>query len=206
MCLYLRCLSLPRRCLFSKGYILTFVSRCRAPAAKWTEKQLPAHGKGIRSGAKSDRYHLPNLQFNNRPGQYHALIWLLYLTASKSPLRIHNNAKKGLLVIVALLFSFCWIIQFIHTAMIRNIWTCPNCSRSQQKGRFWPIPDTEDSKLLYISNPAKMVLYSLFLRQDHIILLPSGNTHLSSFIFPFVLRVVLSSLVLTQFFKAFSIS
>lgn len=77
------------------GSILTFVSCCRAPAAKWAQRQLPACGRGIGSGAISVRCHLPDFQVTNRPGQWDLLIWLLYLTASQAPLRKYNNAKKA---------------------------------------------------------------------------------------------------------------
>lgn len=84
-------LSLPRRCLLLQAFSHLSI----APAAKWAQNQLPAHGRGIESGANSDRHHLPNFQVNNRPRQQDTLIWLLYLTASKTPLRRCSNANKA---------------------------------------------------------------------------------------------------------------
>lgn len=97
------------------GTALTVASRRRAPAAKWAQKQLPAHRRGLRSGANSDGCHLPNFQVNNRPGQRDTLFWLLYLTAK---VRHHSEdiiMQKRLSNISSFAVSSLPITQFTHT-------------------------------------------------------------------------------------------
>lgn len=97
-------------------------------SSKWAQKQLPAPGRGVRSGANSDRCHLPNFPVNDWPGRWGTLIRLLCL------LQVRHHSEDTIMQkgrsINSSFAVFSLLGHTVHT-LIRNTQTCLSSSRSR---------------------------------------------------------------------------